>query len=103
MNYPFDKDYLEFIGIKGLNTLPLAIRLSALYPDATATITMDQFLYLYSFDRIEYCDLLNPHLRKDWSADTEWLADRHKLEEIHPAYPETIRSLLLWCVEKGLP
>jgi hypothetical protein len=57
MKYPSDEEYLEFIGIKGPNTLPLAIRLSALYPDATATITIDQFLYLYSLDRIEYCYL----------------------------------------------
>jgi hypothetical protein len=57
MNYPFDEDYLEFIDIKDPNTLPSAIRLSALYPDATATITMDQFIYLYSFDRIEYVHL----------------------------------------------
>jgi hypothetical protein len=100
----FDEDYLEFIGVESTIALPLAIRLSTAYPYSTPTISMDLLTYLYSFRRIQSSDLLLPH---DAYYDEEkeephlWTDDEVKLQEIQRAYPETIRRLVFWCIEKG--
>jgi hypothetical protein len=112
---------LECIGVEGPMPLPSAIRLSVAYPNLTNTITLDQLLYLYSFQRIRPSDLLLPHYttdRSDFSDDdddddldedeassephTLWTDDQDKLKEIQGAYPEAIRRLVLWCIEKGV-
>ncbi len=49
---------LERIDIRENKNLPLAVRLVALYPDATTSISMDRMLFLYSFHRIKGIDLL---------------------------------------------
>jgi hypothetical protein len=91
---------LERIDIRENKNLPLALRLVALYPDATPSISMDRMLFLYSFHRIKGIDLLMPH--EDSSRSDALTREQEKLTQLRIAYPETIRRLVVWCIEKGI-
>jgi hypothetical protein len=110
--FVFREEDVESVGIQGTITLPLAIRLSTAYPNSTPTITMDLLLSLYSFRRIQPYDLLLPHhVQEDDEGEDKKISlephfhlteDQVKLDEIRREYPERIRRLVLWCIEKGV-
>ena len=83
---------LQSIDIKGVDNLPLAIRLSTQYPTKTPNITMSFLVSQYFFHRITALDLLKP---------VGYFGDQDRLEEIKSAFVEHMRLLVEWRLCSG--
>jgi hypothetical protein len=58
----------------------------------------------YTTDRSDFSDDDDDLDEDEASSEphTLWTDDQDKLKEIQGAYPEAIRRLVLWCIEKGV-